>query len=145
MRACVFLDEDGTFGIEWQRGDTGEQYMPNYPKAEFGAPPWSTAEEPVQSTTALLPIQLKHLKSASMTLDVTTTTITNNGWNLAFELWLSDEDPTKEKAQPKAELMIFLGCKPMYWPWEPMGGMLNDGHNTFTLYETSDEWQNWGL
>ena len=41
--------------------------------------------------------------------------------------------------------MIFLGNKPKYWPWEPKGGEFHDGHNTYTLYETSDEWQNWGL
>ena len=141
---CVFLDEDGTFGIEWERGGTGEQYMPNYPKAEIGVPPWNRDGKPRQSTSALLPIQLKDLKSASMTLDVTTTTTTNNGWNLAFELWLSDEDPTKGKAGAKAEVMVFLGNKPKYWPWEPKGGTFNDGHNTYTLYETSDEWQDWG-
>ena len=139
---CIFLDEDGTFGIEWERGDTGEQYIPNYPKAEIGAAPWNTEGSLMSSSSAILPIQLKDLKSASMTLDVTTTTVTNNGWNLAFELWLSDEDPTKGKASPKGEVMIFLGNKPKYWPWEPKGGEFHDGHNTYTLYETSDEWQN---
>ena len=142
---CIFLDEDGTFGITWERGDTGEQYMPNYPKAEIGVAPWNTEGNPMSSSSALLPIQLKDLESASMTLDVTTHTTTNHGWNLAFELWLSDEDPTKGKAHPRGEVMIFLGNKPKYWPWEPKGGTLNDGFNTYTLWETSDDWQHWGL
>ncbi len=147
---CIFLDHDGTFGIEWKRGSTGHGKgdnppPPNYPKAEIGIAPWNPKGEPMKSTSAILPIQLKDLKSASMTLDVTTTTTTNNGWNLAFELWLSDKDPRTEKTGPKAELMVFLGNQPKYWPWEPKGGTLNDGHNTYTLYETSDEWSNLGI
>lgn len=144
---CIFLDNDGTFGIEWERGETGygdNPKYPNYPKVEIGIPPWNNDGQPRKSSTAILPIQLKDLKSASMTLDVKTTTVTNNGWNLAFELWLSDKNPAVEKAGPKAELMIFFGNKPKYWPWEPKGGKFNDGHNTYTLYETSDEWQDWG-
>ena len=146
---CIFLDKDGSFGIEWKRGETGTKKadgssVPNYPKAEFGAAPWSSDEAPAKSSTALLPIQLKDLESAGMTLDVTTVTVTNHGWNLAFELWLSDEDPTQGKARPRAELMIFLGNQPRYWPWEPKGGTFNDGNNTYTLYESSDEWHEWG-
>lgn len=144
---CIFLDEDGTFGIEWERGATGygeNPTYPNYPKAEIGIAPWNDDGEPMKSSSALLPIQLKDLESASMTLDVTTTTTTNNGWNLAFELWLSDEDPRIGKAHPKAELMVFFGNKPNYYPPEPKGGEFNDGHNTYTLYETSDDWSSWG-
>lgn len=141
---CIFLDKDGTFGIEWERGATGTEHIPNYPKAEIGIGPWNADGDPKNSSSALLPIKLKDLKSASMTLDVTTITTTNHGWNLAFELWLSDADPTKGKAGPKAELMVFLGNYPKYWPWEPKGGTFSDGHNTYRLWESSDEWQNWG-
>jgi hypothetical protein len=144
---CVFLDSDGTFGIEWTRGSTGaapNPEYPNYPEAEYGINPWN--EEGIDtSTTEYLPLQLKDFTSAKMQIDVTTTTTVNSGWNLAFELWLSDTDPTLGPANPKGEIMIFLGNHPSYWPTDPTDTTFNDGNNEYTLYESSDNWGDWGI
>jgi hypothetical protein len=144
---CLFLDEQGRFGWNWSRGSTGagdNPTYPNYPEIEFGINPWNEEGDDV-STTTLLPLQLKDIDSASMTLLVNTTTNNNSGWNLAFELWLADGDPTQGPTNATGEVMIFLGNEPNYYPQTPVGGQLNDGHNTYTLYESADDWGSWGI
>jgi hypothetical protein len=145
---CVFLNESGEFGWKWQRGATGlppNPTYPNYPEVEFGINPWNTKGID-ESTTALLPLQLKDFSSASMTVDVRTDVGSNNhGWNLAFELWLSDKDPTLGPASPKGEIMVFVSNAPDYYPQEAETQQtLNDGIHAYKLYVSSDNWGSWG-
>jgi hypothetical protein len=145
---CIFLDQLGQFGWHWTRGATGSgdnPTYPNYPEAEFGINPWNT-DSIDTSTTDLLPLQLKDFTSASMTLEVFTDVGANNsGWNLAFELWLSDADPTLGPTSPKGEIMVFLSNEPNYYPSSPeTPQVLNDGEHEYDLYVSSDNWGTWG-
>lgn len=145
---CVFLDMAGRFGWKWTRGATGagdNPTYPNYPELEFGINPWNSKGID-KSTTTLLPLQLKDITSASMTVDVHTDVGGNNkGWNLAFELWLSDKDPRLGPASPKGEIMVFLSNAPDYYPTAPeTQETLNDGIHTYKLYVSSDNWGSWG-
>jgi len=145
---CVFLDVAGNFGWKWTRGATGagdHPTYPNYPELEFGINPWNK-EGLDKSTTTLLPIQLKDITSASMTVDVFTDVGANNtGWNLAFELWLADKNPALGAANPKGEIMVFLSNWPGYYPANPETQQtLNDGNHDYKLYVSSDNWGTWG-
>lgn len=145
---CIFLDQQGQFGWTWTRGATGmgeNPNYPNYPEAEFGINPWNASGLDTSSTD-VLPLQLKDFTSASMTLDVFTDVGGNNsGWNLAFEMWLSDTDPTLGPANPKGEIMVFLSNEPNYYPASPeTGEVLNDGERDYKLYVSSDSWGTWG-
>lgn len=145
---CVFLDQAGVFGWKWTRGATGtgdNPNYPNYPELEFGINPWNSKGLD-QSTTTLLPLQLKDIASASMTVDVLTDVGgKNTGWNLAFELWLSDTNPALGPANPKGELMVFLSNAPDYYPTNPETQQtFNDGNHDYQLYVSSDDWGTWG-
>ena len=65
VNQCIFLNDDGTYGWNWERGQTGVGPVPNYPEVEFGVSPWGGT-----STTTLLPLQIKDITSAEMTIDV---------------------------------------------------------------------------
>jgi hypothetical protein len=145
---CVLLDQAGVYGWRWQRGATGlapNPTYPNYPEVEFGINPWNSKGID-ESTTTLLPRQLKDISSASMSVEVHTDVGDNNhGWNLAFELWLSDKDPTLGPASPKGEIMVFLSNSPDYYPQAAdTDQTLNDGEHSYKLYVSSDNWGTWG-
>ncbi len=145
---CTFVDGQGHFGWQWQRGATPNPVpagavaiFPNYPELEFGTPPFML--EP-SSTTTLLPIQLSALTSASMTVNVTTavdSANTTGEWDLAFEMWLTDVNPLVATPTIKYEIMVFFGVWPGYYPTTPIAGSdINDGINDYALYTTSDTW-----
>ncbi len=144
---CIYINKDGSFGWEWSRASGGQEDRdyPNYPEAEFGINPWNNYGTDI-STTQLLPLQLKDFKSASMTVDVVTDIKgENRGWNLAFEMWVSDTNPTLGHAKPKGEIMVFLSNAPQYDPATPeTTKIIDDGFNKYRLYQTSDSWGEWG-
>jgi hypothetical protein len=149
----LFLNTDSSFGWSWDRGNTGT-IGPNYPELEFGVNPWGESENgdltPI-STTDLLPAQVQDIHSASMTVSVDTS-IAQIGvaWNLAFEMWLSPDDPTKGVTNPKFEIMVWLGNDSTYWPTSPIcdasatsydcGMQMTDGNNSYTLWYASEDW-----
>lgn len=153
---CVFLEPDGTFGWRWSNGDFSAPAgaggasglmgainpdWPNYPELEFGINPWN-ARGLDRSTTTLLPKKLGEITSASMTVNVKTVVGGTGKWNLAFELWLSDENPVENPgSKALAEVMVFFGNIEGYYPAEPQTSeTLDDGERVYTLYQSSDTW-----
>jgi hypothetical protein len=149
----LFLNVDSSFGWSWQRGNTGPMYSwgspPNYPEIEFGINPWGLA--PGVSTTDLLPMQFKNMHSASMTVSVDANIMKpDGGWNLAYEMWLSPDDPTKGMTNPQYEIMVFFGNGPTYYPTSPTcdslvdnvpcGQQVESGGNSYTLFFSSTQW-----
>lgn len=146
---CVWLKEDGTFGWNWTRGATGmapTPTYPNYPEVEFGINPWANGSG--TSSTTLLPKKIKDITSASMTLDVNTAITGGNsstGWNLAFELWFTDADPTAGPAAVKGELMVFLANAPNYYPTPAKTDIVvQSAGKNYKLFESADDWGDWG-
>jgi hypothetical protein len=153
----LFLNSDSSFGWTWNRGGGGLQPTPtnpNYPEIEFGVNPWGETmygDLTSISTTDLLPTQYKNIHSASMTVDVDANITTPSlVWNLAFEMWLSPDDPTKGSTNPQFEIMVFLANQSMYWPTMPKcdtsatsyncGSQVTDGSINYTLYYASTAW-----
>jgi hypothetical protein len=128
---------------------------PNYPELEFGVNPWGKVDPsvttPAVSTTDLLPMQFKNMHSASMTVNVDANIMQPIGeWDLAYEMWLSPDDPTKGPTNPEYEIMVFFGNVATYYPTTPMcdslvdnipcGQQVESAGNSYTLFFSSTQW-----
>jgi len=96
---------------------------PDFPQLEFGIHPFglgsSDATSPNFSSTTLLPLQIKDITSATVTLTDLKIEFEKEGkWDLTFEFWLSSKDPGKTQgdAGVYAELMTFWGWENNRWP-----------------------------
>jgi len=126
----VFTNTDKSFGWKFDRqaGCAGDSTKPDFPEIEFGIHPFGLgskdATSPNFSSTTLLPIQIKDLKTATVTVDNLSVMLEkSDSWDLTFEFWLSKQNPatTKDNAGVYAELMTFWGCQANRWPLN-MGG-----------------------
>src|SRR5581483_1693975 len=78
----VYVNLDRTIGWDFNRPTCGgARADPDFPEVEFGVAPFGNTSTllttPAFSSTALLPIQLKDLTSASVNIDTFATTFTN--------------------------------------------------------------------
>lgn len=154
----VFVDDDGRFGWHFNRGDCAgpmDTSHPDFPQLEFGIHPFGIgsdlATSPEFSSTTLLPLQIKDIQSASVTLDDFNIQLGGaDSWNIAMEFWLSEGDPTIPGTDPKvyAELMAWWGWDAGRWPCDDnnMDGQ-NDfqdtvtaGNKSYRLCHQSDSW-----
>ncbi len=154
----VFLKEDMSFGWDFNRGDCAgamDTSHPDFPQLEFGIHPFGIgsdlATSPDFSSTTLLPLQIKDITTASVTLDNFNIQLGGaDSWNIAMEFWLSEGDPTIAGTDPKvyAELMAWWGWDQGRWPCDDtnMDGQ-NDhpdsvqaGNKSYRLCHQSDTW-----
>ncbi len=112
----VYVNCDSTLGWDFSRPSCGgSRGDPDFPEVEFGVAPFGTGSSlltsPSYSSTTLLPIQLKNLNSASVSLTNLSTTFTNPSYyDTNYEFWISKLDPrTNADAQVYAEIIMFLG------------------------------------
>lgn len=120
----VHVNADGSFGWNFQRGncDTGNtNTKPDFPEVEFGVHPFgagsSLATTPNFSSTTLLPLQIKDITSASVTVNSLSISLQQSAsWDITFELWLSTGDPRQPNPGVYAEFMTFWGWQTPRWP-----------------------------
>ncbi len=130
----------------------GNRADPDFPEVEFGVAPFGNTSNllttPAFSSTTLLPIQIKNLNSASVSLTNYSTTFTNPSfWDSNFEFWISKQDPrTNANAQVYAEIIMFLGWNANRnnsssggWTCDK-SGTVTAGGATFNLCHQSDSW-----
>jgi hypothetical protein len=141
----VFVNNDRTFGWEFDRGACGgDKAKPDYPEIEFGIHPFgagnSLATTPSFSSTSVLPIQIKDITSASVTLDNLSISIQRaTTYNLNFEFWLSQRNPvTDPNPGVHAELITFLGWQDS-WACDKSGSV-QAGDKGFGLCHQDDAW-----
>jgi len=154
----VFVNADKSFGWNFNRGDCDTQASnakPDFPQLEFGIHPFGIGDErvtsPEFSSTTLLPIQIKDVKSATVAVqNLTATFQRETSWNITFEFWISQRNPvTDPDPGVYAELMTFWGWQNGRWP-EPPGGMgpqgtgagneVQSGGKTYKLWVQDDNW-----
>ena len=143
----VFANSDKSFGWSFDRGACGgNKTKPDYPEIEFGIHPFgmgsSLATTPSFSSTTVLPLQIKDIMSASVTLDSLNATIQKGTtWNVDFELWLSQRNPVTD-ASPGvyAELIAFWGWKDD-WACDKSGSV-TAGDKSYSLCHQDDNWAN---
>ena len=153
----VFVNTDSSFGWDFDRGDcdkAGSNSQPDFPQIEFGVHPFGKgsdlATSPDYSSTTLLPIQVKNLTSASMTIDSLTVSLqAESSWDITFEFWLSQRDPTTADSGVYSELMTFWGWQNGRWPDKPngmgpmgpgAGDQVTAGDKTYKLWVQDDNW-----
>lgn len=140
----VFVNEDKTFGWEFDRGACGgNKEKPDYPEIEFGVHPFgagnSLATTPSFSSTALLPIQVKDIQSASVTLaDLNIDIERASTYNLNFEFWLSQRNPLEGDPGVHAELITFFAWQDD-WACDKTGNV-QAGDRAFNLCHQDDQW-----
>jgi hypothetical protein len=151
----VFINADKTLGWSFNRPTCGGMRGdPDFPEIEFGVAPFGTTSSllttPPFSSTTLLPIQIKNLNSASVTLGNFTTTFQNPSyWDSNFEFWISKEDPTTNPtAGVYAEIIMFLGWESNRlntasggWTCDK-SGTVTAGSTSYNLCHQSDTWSN---
>lgn len=153
----VFVNQDRTFGWSFNRGDCDTAMTnskPDFPQIEFGIHPFgigdSRVTSPEFSSTTLLPIQLKDVTSASVTVENLTATFQQeSSWNITFEFWISERNPLEPNPGVYAELMTFWGWQSGRWPAEPngmgptgngAGAQVQSGGKSYTLWVQDDQW-----
>ncbi|MEI9937611.1 MAG: hypothetical protein WDO69_10370 [Pseudomonadota bacterium] len=153
----VFINADKSFGWNFNRGACGGSNQdPDFPEVEFGIHPFglgsSDATSPNFSTTTLLPLQIKDITSASVTIDGLSINLQNaSSWDLTFEFWLSQQNPaiTKDNAGVYSELMTFWGWQDGRYPEKPngtgpigtgAGDQVKAGDKTYKLEVQDDNW-----
>lgn len=159
----VFVDNEGKFGWNFNRGDcayngdpnavpavSANTSQPDFPQVEFGVHPFGIgsdlATSPEFSSTTLLPLQLKDITSASVTVDQSTLTLGGqSSWNTAMEFWLSDGDPRLPNGQVTVhtEVMAWWGWNGNRWPCGPTDGSNgSEGQSVegYTVCHQSETW-----
>jgi len=149
----VFINADSTLGWNFSRPTCGgAKADPDFPEVEFGVAPFGTGSSllttPAFSSTTLLPIQLKNVASANVTISTFSTTFQNpTYWDSNFEFWISKQDPTTNaNAGVYAEVIAFLGWEANRnnssaggWSCTTSGNMTSAGTN-YNLCHQSDTW-----
>ena len=156
----VFVNQDRSFGWTFNRGDcdmAGSNQNPDFPQVEFGIHPFGVgnalATSPDFSSTTLLPLQIRNITSASVTIQGLNIQLQRGGsWNITFEFWLSTQNPnTQGNAGVHTELMTFWGWQSGRWPSAPGADGSQDGgsgtgqtvtssNKTYTLWVQRDNW-----
>jgi hypothetical protein len=151
----VFVNQDKTFGWTFNRGncDTGNtNQKPDFPQIEFGIHPFGKGNalvtSPEFSSTTLLPLQIKSITSASVTIDSLNIQLQKEGsWNITFEFWLSERNPvTDPNPGVYAELMTFWGWQAKRWPDQTPSlknapaADISSGGKTYKLMVQDDAW-----
>ncbi len=160
----VFVNTDGSFGWNFNRGNCDTQNSnqdPDFPEIEFGVHPFgagsSLATTPDFSSTTVLPIQIKDITSASVTINNMNIQLQQSGsWDLTFEFWVSQQNPLGSSPGVYAELMTFWGWQALRWPecsamtssgcpgptGSGAGDQVTAGNKTYKLEVQSDTWAN---
>jgi hypothetical protein len=153
----VFVNTDRSFGWSFNRGncDTANSNQhPDFPQLEFGIHPFgignALATSPDYSSTTLLPLQIRNITSANVTLQNLNIQLQQGGsWNITFEFWLSQQNPnTQGNAGVHTELMTFWGWQSGRWPTAPgadgsggaTGATVTSSNKTYTLWVQDDTW-----
>ena len=143
----IFIENDGTFGWEFNRGACGEaDAAPDFPEVEFGLHPFGINKDSVKtqdvSSTTLLPRQIKDINSASIKIDQMNIELQSaKSWNICFEMWLTTKDPvTIDTGEcPYAEIMVFWGWQDGRWACDQTGD-LTSGGDRYVLCHRGDDW-----
>jgi hypothetical protein len=149
----VYVNSDSTVGYDFNRPTCGgAKGKPDYPEIEFGVAPFgansSDLTSPACSSTALLPIQLSQMQSATLNFDNFSSTYQKPGYyDTNFEFWISKQNPlTSSSPGVYAEIIAFMGWDGIRmtsgsgWPCDQNKGSMTAGSSSWTLCHQKDGW-----
>ncbi len=144
----VKVNSDHSLGWTFNRPNCGDgDTHPDFPELEFGVAPFGSGSSlltsPAFSTTTLLPMQVKNITSASVTINNLNVALQNSSnWNLGVEFWLSkNNSATSSDGGVYAEVMAVLGWGANFWVCTTgVSGNVNSGGKSYNLCHQSDTW-----
>ncbi|HWP08708.1 MAG TPA: hypothetical protein VNN72_23360 [Polyangiaceae bacterium] len=113
----VFTNADRTVGWDFNRGNCVGDGDPDFLGIEFGIHPFAQdstlTSAPDYSSTTLMPVQLKNIQSASVTVDSLRIMLNEQAPNflLGFRVWLSLHDPKTNPSPAVSDELVVL------WGW----------------------------
>jgi len=143
----IFVNADKTFGWKWDRSSVmcgGAKSKPDYPEVEFGIHPFGQSKQlvttPDYSSTTVLPIQIKDVTTASVTIEGLSMSGSDKSWNMNFEMWFDEQNPvTGTHKTAYGETMNWFGWSSDQYNWNGVIGTLDAGQK-FNLYLSRDAW-----
>ena len=147
----VNVNSDKSVGYTFNRGNCGDDGShPDFPELEFGINPFGASSSlrtsPAFSSTTLLPIQIKDIKSASVNLGSFNLNIPNKSgarWDNCFEFWLSQRNPaTDPDPGVYAEVIAFYTWETdpkLMWACD-QSGSVQAGDKSYDLCHQKDSW-----
>jgi len=144
----VQVNSDSSLGWTFNRGNCGDDGShPDFPELEFGVAPFGSGSSlltsPAFSSTTLLPIQVKNITSASVTINNLAISLQSApAWDLGVEFWLSTNNPvTSADGGVYAEIMALWGWNTNFWACTAgLSGSVTSGSNTYRLCHQSNTW-----
>jgi hypothetical protein len=144
----MFVTQDRKIGWDFNRGACGgEHTQPDFPEVEFGVHPFGIGSvnetSPPFSSTTLLPLQIKDISSAGVTVDNMVINLQNqSSWNISVEFWLSERHPVSDpNPGTHAELIAFWGWQDGRWPCD-IDGNVQAGDRSYRLCHQVNDWAN---
>ena len=144
----VQVNSDSSLGWTFNRGNCGDDGShPDFPELEFGVAPFGSGSSlltsPAFSSTTLLPIQVKNITSASVTINNLALSLQSApSWDLGVEFWLSTNNPvTSADGGVYAEIMALWGWNANFWACTAgLSGTVTSGSSTYKLCHQSNTW-----
>ena len=142
----MFVTQDRKIGWDFNRGACGGDHtQPDFPEIEFGMHPFGIGSpdetSPPFSSTTLLPLQIKDISSAAVTVENMVINLQNqSSWNISVEFWLSERHPVNDpNPGTYAELIAFWGWQDGRWPCD-IDGNVQAGDKSYRLCHQVDDW-----
>jgi hypothetical protein len=97
---CVWINEDGTYGWDFDASNTGSGI--NYPEVFIGTRPWGS-----DTGVSEFPIRRRDISEFVLDVDVESS-ISDGEWDFAQEWWLMEEPPSVQTRTYQYEIMLLL-------------------------------------
>ncbi|WP_459191670.1 GH12 family glycosyl hydrolase domain-containing protein [Halosimplex sp. J119] len=129
---CIRLNEDGSYGYDFDASDTGGGI--NYPEVLVGTKPWGT-------DTGVDEFPIRRRNVDELVLDVEAEYSQSGGeWDWAEEWWLMDQPPSQETETHQYEVMLLFDWNDQH----DHGGVTVEGAWTDQYGNTVDHWTTYG-
>ncbi|QLH77151.1 hypothetical protein HZS55_07510 [Halosimplex rubrum] len=129
---CIWLDEDGSYGYDFDASGTGGGI--NYPQVLVGTKPWG-------SDTGVADFPVRRRNVDELTIDVEADYSESGGeWDWAEEWWLLEEPVGEEPETHQYEIMLLLDWNDQH----DHGGVEATGLWTDQYGNTVDHWVTYG-
>ena len=99
---CIWVNDDGSYGWDFDATGTGTGNSINYPQALVGTKPWGK-----DSGTADFPIQRSDVDELVIGVE-TDMSISGGRWDFAEEWWLMEQPPSQQTGSPSYEIMLLI-------------------------------------
>jgi hypothetical protein len=128
----VYLNRDFSFGWDWSREEPKLNpgrtlFQPIFPNVRIGG------DSTTRSSSLYFPIKTGDIRTLNFDVAYKYLTVPTGSYNLAYEMFLSDDNQPLSNQQQKAEIMIWIHST-FTQPPSTFRGDFTDGKNKYHLY-----------